>query len=68
MLKGIKIPVGTVRAVLAFMIVGAIFALSIMQIDVPGQLWGIGGAVVGFFFAQQENGVKRNHELRMKGN
>lgn len=50
------LPAGTVRAILAFVLVGALMVAYFLQLPKVEVLSGLAGMALGFYFGQRSNG------------
>lgn len=64
--KPLGLPKGSIRAILALVLVVAAVALTAFGYTVPGELWGLAGSAVGFYFATRENGDERMYQLQTR--
>lgn len=57
--------IADVRAILAFGLVAACVAMTVLERAVPGELWALTGTATGYYFASRENGEARQHAENM---
>lgn len=54
----LKLPVGSVRAIIALLLTLAIIIATFLQIPIPDVIYGFLGAVIGFYFAHRANNTE----------
>lgn len=54
----LKLPAGSVRAIIALLLTLAIIIATFLQIPIPDVIYGFLGAVIGFYFAHRANNTE----------
>lgn len=57
--EALGLPKGSVRAIIAMMLIGTVCTLAIRALPVPPELAGLASGAVGFYFGQKIGALER---------